>query len=249
MRFNAGRPGELTSRQPLKGLQPGETVLGMDFRVAKGQLYVLGSSGRLYRADVETATLTPVGPPAARAFSGSAFGVDFNPTVDRVRVVSDSGMNLRLHPDTGAVVDANPALEGLQIDGPLAYVAGDPNAGRTPSITGAAYTYNKNDEKITTNYAIDSGLGVLVMQGSREGTQPVVSPNTGQLRTVGALGVAPFRSASFDIADVNNAAYAALNGAPGERSRWVQIDLETGRATPIGTIGGGQPVLGIAIEP
>jgi hypothetical protein len=30
--------------------------------------------------------------------------VDFNPTVDRIRLVTDSGQNLRLHPELGTVV-------------------------------------------------------------------------------------------------------------------------------------------------
>ena len=39
----------------------------------------------------------------APLLDGTEFGVDFNPQVDRLRVVSNSGQNLRLHPDTGAV--------------------------------------------------------------------------------------------------------------------------------------------------
>ena len=44
------------------------------------------------------------------ALSGTAFGFDFNPTVDRIRVVSDTGQNLRLNPDTGAVAAVDGAL-------------------------------------------------------------------------------------------------------------------------------------------
>jgi hypothetical protein len=33
---------------------------------------------------------------------GTFFGVDFNPTVDRLRVISDTGQNLRVNVDTGA---------------------------------------------------------------------------------------------------------------------------------------------------
>ena len=45
------------------------------------------------------------------------WGFDFNPTVDRIRVVNDRGANLRLHPDTGAQVDGNADQPGLQPDG------------------------------------------------------------------------------------------------------------------------------------
>ena len=34
--------------------------------------------------------------------SGTAFGVDFNPMADRLRVVSDAEQNLRANADTGA---------------------------------------------------------------------------------------------------------------------------------------------------
>ena len=249
LRFNAGQPGRILSRRPISGLQAGETLLGIDYRIAKGQLFGLGSSGRLYRLDVETGAATPVGGPIPVVLSGDEIGFDFNPTVDRIRVVSNRGQNLRLHPDTGAVVDGNPAAEGLQTDGPLTYVAGDRYAGQATFIAAAAYTYNKQDEKITTNYAIDANFGTLVIQGSKEGTQPVVSPNTGQLRTVGPLGVADFKRAHFDIADTDNAAYAALSGADGRRARFVEVNLETGAATPLGMVGQGEAIRGIAIEP
>ena len=174
------------------------------------------------------------------------WGFDFNPTVDRIRVVNDAGYNLRLHPDTGAVVDGNPNEPGVQFDGRLAYDAADANAGKTPAIVAAGYTYNKDNDKITTNYALDGRQGVLVHQGSKEGVQPVVSPNTGRLFTVGSLGVGSFERATLDISDVSNAAYAAIT-AEG-KSAWYRVDLATGRATRIGTIAAG-PVVGAAIEP
>lgn len=249
IRFNAGQPGRVLSSVALTGLQAGETVLGIDYRIAKGQLYALGSTGRLYRIDAASGAAEGIGGPLPVVLSGDETGFDVNPTVDRIRVVGTSGQNLRLHPDTGAVVDGNPALEGLQTDGMLRYADGDMNEGRVPTIVAAGYTYNKEDEKITTNYAIDANFGTLVMQGSREGMKPVVSPNTGLLRTVGPLGTAPFKRAAFDIADVSGAAYAALTSAGDKASRWVEIDLQTGTARPLGTIGGGEVVRGIAVEP
>ena len=249
IRFNAGQPARVLSSLALSGLQAGETVLGIDYRIVKGQLYALGSTGRLYRVDVATGAAEAVGGPLPLPLSGDETGFDVNPTVDRIRVVGGSGQNLRLHPDTGAVVDGNTALEGLQTDGALRYADGDIHADRVPTIVAAGYTYNKDDEKITTNYAIDATFRTLVMQGSREGVKPVVSPNTGLLRTVGWMGTAPFKRAAFDIADVSGAAYAALS-APGDKaSRWVQIDLATGAAKALGMVGGGEPVRGIAVEP
>lgn len=247
--FNGGQPQKLLSDAPLKGLQPQEQVLGIDYRVARGQLFALGSSGRLYRIDTPTATASAVGGPLAVPLQGSSFGFDFNPTVDRIRVVGNTGQNLRLHPDTGAVVDSDANTTGVQTDGRLAYDAADTHAGRTAAVVGAGYTYNSRDDKITTNFAIDAGQRTLVTQGSREGVQPVVSPNTGRLFTVGALGVDAFAQASFDISDVRNTAYAALTFTGAKGSVLHRVDLATGRATRIGTINIGEPVAGIAIEP
>jgi hypothetical protein len=249
IKFNAGQPSRILERKPVTGLAAGTRLLGIDYRVARGVLYALSSNGQLYTMDTSNGALKPVGTPSAIPLTGNAFGFDFNPAADRIRVVSDTGLNLRLHPDTGAAVDGNPNVDGLQPDGPLAYAAGDANAGRQPQIVAAGYTYNKQDEKITTNYAIDRALGVLAMQGSREGATPVVSPNTGQLRTVGTLGLGPLADASFDIADVSNAALAALRTTGDSRTRLYLIDLNTGRAQMLGTVGDGSAVLGMAIEP
>ena len=247
LKFNAGRPGRVLATLNITGLQAGETLLGIDYRVAKDQLYALGSSGRLYTLNEDTAAATVVGMPFSVRLEGTQFGFDFNPTVDRIRVVSNTGQNLRLHPDTGAVVDANATLEGVQTDGKLMYAAGDVNFGKSPTAVGAAYSYNKADTKITTNFALDAATGALVTQGSREGVTPAVSPNTGQFFTIGSLGMA-FSGASFDIQALSDVAFAALN-SDAAASRWVTIDLKTGMAKSLGTIGGGERVVGIALEP
>lgn len=247
LKFNAGRPGRILATLNITGLQPAETLLGIDYRVAKDQLYGLGSSGRLYVINEDTAAATVVGMPFSVKLEGTQFGFDFNPTVDRIRVVSNTGQNLRLHPDTGAVVDSNPALDGVQTDGKLTYAAGDVNFGKSPMTVGAAYSYNKADTKITTNFALDAATGALVTQGSREGVTPAVSPNSGQFFTIGSLGMA-FTNASFDIQALSDVAFAALDN-DGSPSRWVTIDLKTGAAKLLGTIGGGERVVGIALEP
>ncbi|MES2685877.1 MAG: DUF4394 domain-containing protein [Pseudomonadota bacterium] len=248
IKFNAGQPGRILSTASISGLQAGETLLGIDYRVSKDQLYALGSSGRLYTLNEDTAVATVVGMPFAVKLEGTQFGFDFNPTVDRIRVVSNTGQNLRLHPDTGAVVDSNPALDGVQTDGKLTYAAGDANFGKSPIGVGAAYSYNKADTKITTNFALDAATGALVTQGTREGVMPAVSPNTGQFFTVGATGMT-FMTASFDIQALSDVAFAALNSDGSTSSRWVTIDLKTGKASALGNVGGGERVVGMALEP
>jgi hypothetical protein len=250
VRFNGGQPQKVTVVGAVKGMQPGESVVGIDFRVSRGVLFALGSTGRIYTIDAKTAQATAIGgAPLAIALEGKAFGFDFNPTVDRIRIVSETGQNFRGHPDTGAAVDSDPNAPGVQGDGRLAYAASDANAGKAPRVVGAGYTYNKQNEKITTNYAIDAATGSLVMQGTKEGATPAVSPNTGQLFTVGSLGIGSFSRASFDISDVNNAAYLGADVEGRRGTRLYSVDLATGKASFIGTVGGGESLRGLAIEP
>ena len=115
------------------------------------------------------------------------------------------------------------------------------------NIVGAAYTYNKRDEKLTTNYALDIARGWLLTQGTVEGRTPGVSPNTGRVYDVGPLGTGPLQDAALDIADLDNTALAALR--QGGRTRLVALDLASGRATLLGTVGDGRPLAGIAIAP
>ncbi len=255
LRFNAGQPQNLRDRRPLTGLRPGERILGIDFRVARGELYALGAvgtAGQLYRIDIAQARALPVGAGVALPANTAAdadWGFDFNPTVDRIRVVNAAGANLRLHPDTGAQVDGDASQPGLQGDGALAYDAGDLAAGKAPAIVAAGYTYNKTDDKITTNYALDGAAGTLVRQGTQEGVTPAVSPNTGRLYTVGNLGIGPFAQATLDISDLSPTAYSGVQGRGATATRWYRVDLLTGKARFIGTVGAGETLVGAAIEP
>ena len=127
IRFSSSAPATITARMAMSGLQPGEAVLGIDFRPANGQLYVLGDSGRLYTINLQTGAATPANS-ATLALSGVSFGVDFNPVADRLRIVSNDEQNLRVNVETGEAT----------VDGALAYAAGDPNAGVEPTVIAAA---------------------------------------------------------------------------------------------------------------
>lgn len=250
IRFNAGQPRRIQVRLPVKGLVSGDSLVGMDFRMSKGVLFAVGRLGQIYTLDTTTGQLKTVGagnPPVA--LRGARFGVDFNPAADRIRVVSDAGQNLRFHPDTGAQIDFDANTPGGQADPDLSYAPGDSQHGKAPQLVAAAYTYNIKDEKITTNFALDATQGTLVMQGSREGVAPVESPNLGVLRTVGPLGTGPLVDAAFDISDVRNTALAALRTPQHTRTRLYTVDLSTGAARLVGTVGTGQALVGMAIEP
>lgn len=239
IRFNAGQPRRVLERRSVIGLDNGDHLVGIDFRVARGHLHALSAAGRLYTLDTASGRLVAVGAGVPLALGAQAVGFDFNPVVDRIRVVAADGRNWRLHPDSGALVAQ---------DGALRYADGDAAAGQVPQLGGAAYTYNQRNDKLTTNYAIDLARGSLVRQGSLEGAVPVVSPNTGLLVTVGALGSGALDDAAFDIADTDNTALAALSVAG--RTQLHRIDLASGRSSLIGSIGNGRErLVGLAIEP
>jgi 3D (Asp-Asp-Asp) domain-containing protein len=207
----------------IMGLQPGETLLGVDFRPNTGELFALGSSNRLYTIDPETGTATQVGTePFAIALEGTNFGFDFNPTVDRIRVVSDAGQNLRLNPDTGGLVDADPMMEGIQPDGAL--------NGDTDSIIATAYTNSFTGTTMTTQYGIDAVTNQLFIQAP---------PNDGTQTIVGDLGFDFDAAAGFDILflEDQNLGFATSG------SSLFSIDLETGAATLVGEVkAGDQPL-------
>lgn len=251
IRVQAAQPEQVVERKPLVGLPAGETVVGIDFRVARGVLFAVTSVGRLYTVDTATGALRAVSMTGSEpvVLQGQSFGIDFNPAADRIRVVSDAAQNLRLHPDTGALVDFDAKQPGVQPDPNLAFASGDANAGRTPQVMGAAYTYNKKDDKLTTNYAIDAALGALLTQGTVEGRQPVVSPNSGRLYTVGRLGLGPLQTVGFDIADVDNVALAAVTTVREPRTQLYRIDLTNGQARRVGQMADGAVLRGLAIEP
>lgn len=241
MAVRAAQPRQPLNTKPLLGLMPGDVVVGIDYRVARGVLFALTRSGRLYTVNTVTGQMTLVGQSAmGKVLEGASVGMDFNPAVDRIRVVTDAAHNLRLHPDTGAIVSRDPAL---------AYADTDPHAGKSARVAAAGYTYNQNNDTLTTNYVIDAALGTLAIQGSLEGAQPVVSPNTGQLFTVGALGTGPLDEVSFDIADINNAAYMVATHAGSTQPVLYRLDLRSGQARRFGPLSLSDSVRGMAIEP
>ena len=70
------------------------TLAGIDFRPATGDLYGVGSDSVVYRVNPRTGIAVAEGPAFTPGLNGRFFGVDFNPTVDKIRVVSDAGQNL-----------------------------------------------------------------------------------------------------------------------------------------------------------
>ncbi len=213
---------------PITGLDGDTALVGIDFRPLDGTLYGLGNAGGIYTLDTTTAGAAKVAH-ANVALSGAGFGVDFNPTVDRLRVISDTGQNLAINVDDG-VTATNTALT----------LAGAP----APGVTGAAYTNNDADPTTaTTLFDIDSTTDQVAIQAP---------PAGGVLGPTGKLGVDTSAMVGFDIfADqrdgttVANRALASLT-VDGWSSLYA-IDVLTGRATHRGDLPADFAIADIAI--
>lgn len=206
--FNFMKVGTPTSK-PITGLQSGETILGIDFRPLNGQLYALGSTSRMYILNTSSGAATAVGTMAfSTMLMGTSFGFDFNPTVDRIRCVSNTGQNLRLHPETGVIAATDGAL----------------NPGM-PMIVASAYTNNFAGATSTILYNLDVNTDKLYKQDP---------PNNGTQVEVGALGVNMDAAAGFDIGSRSGMAYAVLKVV--DKSSVYSINLTSGMATKMGDL-------------
>ena len=231
VRFDVAFPGELVTSVPITGLQGGENILGIDFRPATGELYALGSTSRLYVINPTSGAATQVGTSGLFALNGTSFGFDFNPTVDRIRVVSDTDQNIRLVPGTGALASS---------DTNLSFAVGDTNQGGNPSVVASAYTNNVQGALTSTLYGIDTNLDVLVIQNP---------PNNGTLTTVGGLNVDATTVLGFDIVTAGGVDVAYATMQVGGVSGLYRINLATGASTLLGNFTGGVVVTGLAIDP
>lgn len=202
--FNPNNPMPVS--KAVSGLQSGENILGIDFRPANGQLYALGSSSRLYTINLGTGAATAVGTsPFATLLAGTDFGFDFNPTVDKIRVVSNNGQNLRLDPVTGGIT----AVDGILNPG-------------SPMIGAAAYTNNFAGTTSTTLFVIDHNTDKLYQQNP---------PNNGTLVETGSLGINITNANGFDIGSMSQKAY--FLATVGTTTKIYSINTSTGAATSV----------------
>ncbi len=227
--FNSPTPGTIRSTVPITGLQPGETIVGIDEQTQTAQLYGVGSSSRLYTIDPTTGAATQVGPgPFVPALNGDAFGVTFtpftslSPNTNALRIVSDTGQNL--------VLDARSsvAISNSQLT-PAGHV-----------VAATTVVINRGEATDPSIYGIDSTSDQLVYIG-------------GGVSTAGSLGVDTTDVAGMTTSAVFDAGRSTFSGPAwaalqvGGLSRLYMIDLATGAATLAGTIGTGAPVRGLTI--
>ncbi|MBA3481675.1 MAG: DUF4394 domain-containing protein [Pirellulales bacterium] len=217
--FDSATPGTTTTTA-VTGLLAGDRLIGIDVRPATNILYGVGTQfitdandpmvgnstgiARIYTINVATGVATlastlaadpadNVAPNPFTSLSGAFFGVDFNPVVDRLRVVSDTGQNLRINVSTGLT----------QLDVAVAYAAADANAGSPPQVIASAYTNSVNGAGATSLFALDAALSTLATQNPA---------NNGTLNTVDIASSSVFADAGFDISGQTGIGYVVLDG-------------------------------------
>ena len=245
---NTAFPVFATNNVAVSGLAAGEQLIGIDRRPKTGVVYgvgKLGTAGRLYTVDPATGAATfvaiLVAAPTATsgrggpiALSGSEFGFDFNPMADALRIVSDTGQNLRVIPS-----DRTPATGPALLTGDT-FTDGALNADATPAtgVSAAAYTNNVAGATSTVLYDIDTRRDVLVTQAP---------PNAGTLVTVGSLRFPAGSVAGFDIVTTGgvDAGVAALT-IPGSPFTFLaDVNLTTGQAKITGVAAFPQTLRGL----
>lgn len=229
-RFQSNSPGTQNTVGAVTGLSAGHALRSIDFRPATGGLYALSTSttdptaAQLYLLDLATGAATPLGTGFTLADNTSGrVSIDFNPTVDRVRIVTGSGQSYRANPINGAFVARDTNL------------AFNPGSGAgTPFISGVAYSNNFPNGGTTTLYGYDYLNDQIVTIG---GLNSNPSPNGGVLFPVGSTGLlTDTASIGFDISSATGTAFLNADLA-GSIDRFYQINLATGTAIDNGSFG------------
>jgi len=183
--FDSATPGTVLTDVAITGVAG--AVVGIDFRPENGALYAVGNNagvGTIYSLNTSTGVATSIYT-LTGALSGTSFGVDFNPVPDALRIVSDTGQNLRItgFPTSTFVTNVDGAL-GLT------------------GVVAAAYTNNFSGALTTTLYDIRATDSSLYVQAP---------PNAGTLTLVGTLGATTNTLVGFDVS-ATGIAFASLNG-------------------------------------
>jgi Ca2+-binding RTX toxin-like protein len=264
VRFNTADPGTTTT-VAITGVALFEQVVAIDWRPQTGQLYALGvnpdfNNATLYVIDPQTGAATWLGVTGQIAFvNGSGnpvdlptggYGFDFNPTTDRIRVTTETGLNFRINPNSGAAVDGDPLAAGVNPD----TLINNLPPGST-GVVGVAYTNSFGQALAggaTTQYTLDPAANTLAIQSPpNNGTQANILPVTLNGSPLDFTAVAGFDIPSDVTVTTSGAAaegygYAVLT--VGGVTSLYRINLATAAAVNLGGVGNGAAAMaGLAL--
>jgi Domain of unknown function (DUF4394) len=257
-------PIALSAPRRIALLDAGDVMRAIDVRPSNGGLYGLASNTATGRVQLYYLPIGSIGETIIANKLGSSgvfvdaagsqiaitsndFGIDFNPSFDRLRVVTRNDINFRMNPNTGAFIDGNfggspGSVPGLNPDGSISDGA----------IVASAHTNNVINTSFTTLYSVDEVTNALRIQSSpNAGTQSAFIP---LLFAGNPLNVPD--EAGFDIAP--GAATATSNNAPvtagtgylvtsaNGQSAIYRVNLVLGDTTLLGGLA--TPARGIAVS-
>lgn len=222
-------PGTAQRTVTVSGLPAGVTLTEIDQDPTNRRtLFGVTTTGQVLRINPVTGATIAV--PGNTGQTGVvAAGV--NPTNNGLRIVS---------PTTRANIAFNTTTGAVTTQTPVAYAVGDAGAGTAPRVVAAGYTPAPFGGT-TTLYVIDSARGVLATQGNVGGAP--AGFGSGQLFTVGALGVTTTDAAALRVAQ-GGQAYATLTNG-GVTSLYL-LNTTTGAATLVGALPGATTYSGFA---
>lgn len=241
--FAAATPNTVVNKT-ITGLTAGDIVVGIDVRPVNGLMYALAradvggaptGAASVYLINPDTGAASGRVAVTGVTFDGAtSVSVDFNPVVDRMRVITFFGQSVAINVATGAATQ-NGAIQGTTFAAAVAY---------TNSAVSATAPAS------TVLYRIDN-------QGAPDDLT-TVTPGTGAVAAVGPIGRDLVEVQAFDIGGATNQnALAALRTSAAGPHTLYRVNLTTGATAlfnataAVSLIGGtaGVPLVDIAIRP
>lgn len=201
-----------------KGLVGDVRLIGIDERPADHKVYGVGDKGGIYVVNRGNGAVRKVSQLSV-ALDGTHFGVDFNPAADRLRIISDTGQNLR-H-------DVSQPTPTTAVDGALNY-----DGTTATGVTAAGYTNSDNDAS--------SGTTLFNLDMTRDQVVQQVPANSGNLLVSGKFGPRQGPVAGFDVVGTNsgtrtadNTGFASIRPSTGGLATLYRVNLLSGKFTKV----------------
>lgn len=203
--------GAVLSRSTITGLGAGETVLDADYRNADGRLWILTSASKLYSVEESTNIATERSTLSVLLTPGETYAVDFNPVVDRLRVIGSNNTNWAVNVENGAVAVNTVAT------GPAGF-----------EVTQSAYTDTFSTAgRGTLLFNLDEANNVLYGQNpANDGIQTLES----------TLGVDPTEIIGFDLPADTTTGLAPMVVSGQLAMYSIDTDATSNAATKVGNI-------------
>lgn len=188
--------GRTSDSLAITGLQASENLFDIDYRNADGRMWALSTLGNLYTIDLETGAATLQSTLSITLDAAETYSIDFNPTVDRLRIIGTDDMSYATNVENG-----------------LTATNGSLNNGATPPVAAggvvvdAAYTdtFSTTTGRGTTLFSIDAQNGALY-------TQNVMTGALTQVANLGVAGLQDIQGYDIDPETQQGLAVFQVNG-------------------------------------